>query len=395
MVTCLALLAPRMARAQMGGGGLSASDFSFYLESFDPGRKQWVQMTPTQQSYFFNRARCECAGEVSNYSGHVRIVIQPAANTPQKITTLLSMNGVPMGDGRLYAGSNGVNCLNPDAYVGSIAGDCTNLLDPASFTESFPLTEFLSKRVYDSPPIPVAWLYGSTRSCGATGTCDATRTCTTAFSSLRVYFWARTTGNNYPDATDLSFLVNLAGEVPYSPSNVAAVGGNESLVVNWSWPAGISPSADANFLGVQIFCQREPGAQAFKTGTYAPAYMTSALLCPDVAPATAASGAFGNFDPKYLCSGLLPATATSHRLTGLQNGIAYRVGVAAIDRYGNISEISDVVSAIPNLSSTPTDHIVLASGCSYSPSGPHGSGRGLACLGLLAIGLFFVVRRRR
>lgn len=66
-----------------------------------------------------------------------------------------------------------------------------------------------------------------------------------------------------------------------------------------------------------------------------------------VAAATNAGAPFSNLDPKYLCSGLIPAASTSHRITGLQNGIPYGIGVAAVDRYGNIGAIASVVYGTP------------------------------------------------
>jgi MYXO-CTERM domain-containing protein len=405
VLTCLALLAPGAAWAQMGGSsgtaGLSTSDFTFYLELYDSSQKVWAPMNATQQQYFFNRARCECVGDASNYSGHVKIAIQPASGTAQKIQTLLAANDVSMGAGRLYAGSNAINCLGPQEYVGDISAFCTNLLDPSNYNQSFPMTEFMSKRVYESPPIPVAWIYGSETSCGASRTCDATSVCASPLESQTIFLWVQTTGNNYPDTTELSFSLNLNGELQYGPTNVTAVGDNASLVVDWSWPAGITPSADPNFLGVQVFCQREPGVQVFPSGTYAPSYLTAASLCPNAVPATSVYGAFANLDPRYLCSGLLPSAATSYRIPYLQHGIAYSVGVAAVDRYGNINGIADVVSATPTASATPdaseapTAQIVYSAGCSCSLTDGPGSGRGIACFGFLAIGLFWRIRRRR
>ncbi|HEY5283888.1 MAG TPA: MXAN_2562 family outer membrane beta-barrel protein, partial [Polyangia bacterium] len=105
----------------------------------------------------------------------------------------------------------------------------------------------------------------------------------------------------------------------------------------------------SSFWGVQIFCHRAD-SQVYADGTYSPAYTTAKMLCPDTAPTTSSyGGAFSDLDKKYLCSGLLPPTTTSYRIEGLQNGITYGVGVAAIDKFGNISAIypADVHYAEP------------------------------------------------
>ena len=58
-------------------------------------------------------------------------------------------------------------------------------------------------------------------------------------------------------------------------------------------------------------------------------------------------GDLSSLDPRFLCSGLIPSNTTSYRITGLQNGIDYGVGVAAVDKFGNISAISGPVYRMP------------------------------------------------
>jgi hypothetical protein len=377
----------------MGTQGLSTSDFAFYFESYDPAQEAWVRMNPTQQQYFFNRARCECNGDATNFSGYVKLAIVPSTGTPQKIQTLLQDNLVSTGAGRLYAGMDGVDCLVPTAYVTGLSSICTNLLDPSDYTAGFPMTVFLSQRMYESPPIPVAWLYNSLAkpACGAGGTCDATSTCATTSTSQSIYFWAQTSASPYPDRSDLSVALTLVGRVPYTPTGVTATPGNEALVVNWGWPSSISPQADSSFLGVQLFCQREADAQVFAAGEFAQSYMTSASLCPNAVPSTSPNGPFGNLDPRYLCSGLLPPTTTSHRITGLQNGIPYGVGIVAVDKFGNVSELSTIAYATPDSSISAPRFGSQGSSCELT--GRHG--RPGPFSSLLGIGLIVALLRRR
>ena len=142
--------------------------------------------------------------------------------------------------------------------------------------------------------------------------------------------------------------MSLVGDVPVAPADVVANGGNEALEVSWDW-GGLNIAADPTISGVQIFCQRAGDTQVFATGSFSPAYQTPAMLCPNSSTAAAATAGrpFSNFDPKYLCSGLIPSTATSYRIKGLQNGINYSVGVAAVDKFGNIGANASVVYGMP------------------------------------------------
>jgi hypothetical protein len=106
----LVILATFHAHAQ-SATPLAASDFTYHLQYYDLSQQTWVQMTPTEQAYFFNRARCECASDTTNFTGYFRVAIVPAANTAGKVRTLLDMNLAGAGTARLYAGSNRVCAL--------------------------------------------------------------------------------------------------------------------------------------------------------------------------------------------------------------------------------------------------------------------------------------------
>lgn len=344
---------------QSGSSPLSPTDFTAHFESWDGS--SWAQMSSAQQQYFFSRARCECDRDPK---AEVKIVIVPGASTPAKIANNLSNSLTATGgNGRLYAGNASINCLMPSAYNSGLDASCTNLYVPDpngspsfdGWSTSFPMTIFETSSSFTSNPIPVAWLYNSFAfpTCGYASTCDSTRMCGTTSVALPILFWAQTVDSTNPDITDNSTALlsaSLVGMVPYAPAAVTVEGGNQALNVSWTWFSGINPAADSNFLGVQIFCQRGTDSPVFADGLFSPAYMTAAMLCPDTAPATSSyGGAFSQLDPKYLCSGLIPPTANSYSIKGLQNESSYGVGVAAIDKFGNISAISpaDVVYATP------------------------------------------------
>jgi hypothetical protein len=356
VASCLALLAGSRAFAQGGAGGtisasaLTASDFTFRFEAWDKDQKDWVLLNDTQAMYFFNRARCECNGDATDHTGEVVIAIQPSSNTEQKVRQNLAANGVNAGGARLYVGGSNYNCLSP-GIVG-VDTHCLNLMDPSRYDAEIPggISSISSVKVWESNPIPVAWLFGSAQDpmCGpgGGGSCDATTSCANAATKRILYLWAETGGTGTPDSADIKKEINVVGEVDFTPTDVAAEGGNEALEVSWDWAAGQNPSASSSiFLGVQIFCVRGPDLQVFKDKTFYPSYMTAVTTCSSVVGT--GTGTLAEYDPKFLCSGLLPSTSKSHRITGLQNDIYYGIAVAAVDKYFNVSTLSSLVYAKP------------------------------------------------
>ena len=381
-----ALLGARPASAQNATGGtiglgtggtvgttsLAASDFTIFYEKYDG--KNWVQLNSVDQQYFFNQARCQCDQDPM---GEFKIVIQPAAGAGQKVQTLLEANLTGgQGVGRLFAGAVGVDCLtasNP-VYGGSLAGYCTNLLDPGNYPGfSFGMALFGNVNVYESPPIPVAYLFNSLTS-ACTNSCDSTALCSTMNTQTNIQFWAQTNSGLGPDFDPgPTATVSLVGYVPVTPTDVVADSGNGVLQVSWDW-GGVNIATDTTLSGVQIFCQGSAGTQIFPTGSFGAAYQTPATLCPNntkaVTAAAQVGGPFSNFDPKYLCSGLIPAASTSYRITGLQNGTIYSVGVAAVDKFGNIGANSKVAYAVPGAGTGGTGGASGTGGAGGAVRGP-------------------------
>ncbi len=418
----LITLASRVASAQVDAGAvdggtpdgaaatpaLSSTDFTLSIEHYDPLQGSWIPLTPADQTFFFDRARCECGQDTNNFTGSVKIAIAASATAVQKIQVLLAANLMASGDARLYAGGSAVNCLIPSSIVSTdaLSSYCLNLLDPSSYTASIPggMTVFLTQRKWESPPIPVAWLFNATQApvCNSLQSCNQSNACGSTLAETTIFFWAQTSQGTAPDRSDLSFPLQLRGQVAYAPADVTVEAANEAIVVQWGWQLGINPAADASFLGVQLFCQRGQSDQVFVSGTYAPAFTTSALLCPNAAPVPASPLAFADFDPRYLCSGLLSPTTTSYRIPGLQNGVRYGVGVAAVDKYGNLNP-AGVVYQVPNGSDASLD--ASAGAVDGGVGGAGGGGCALAGgpsprdawmgLGLLVLGALWFGRTRR
>ena len=396
VITSAALLAAGGASAQVGGGALSASDFTISFEAYNGSR--WVQMTSAQEQYFFNRARCQCDQDPS---GEFKIVVRPAPGAGQKIQVQLQ-NSLTGGQGvaYLFAGTAGYDCLSPGSIVGGNLGTvCTNLVAPDSgypgklFTT---MANFGNVNFVESAPIPVAYLFNSlgNPACGSNGTCDSAARCDTTNTQTNIQFWAQTNSSIGPDFDPgPPAAVALVGYVPVTPVHVTVEAGNQALNVSWDW-GSVNVATDTTLAGVQLFCQRDTDTEVFSPGSFAAAYLTPAILCPATATARATGGPFSDLDPKYLCSGLIPAASTSHRITGLQNGIPYGVGVAAVDKYGNIGPISDVVYNLPNAAAGGSDSATFGSGCSFDVRGRHERSEDLPSLWLAVMTLAFVRRRR-
>ena len=405
------LLAAGHANAQGTGAGgtlgttaaakLVSSDFTIYLQKYNNG---WVQMNSVEQTYFFNRARCECNGDVKNYSGYFRIAIQPQAATADKIRQLLNQNVTGTGSARLYAGSGTiVNCLSPPAATASFSSYCVNLIDPNDTTGTAGIDGGMSAlaatKVWYSQPIPVANLFNALTSPVCSGSaCDSTANCDTPSAQVSIFFWAQTGSQQVADMQDSSLAINLVGKSAFLPVVQPAVGGNHAVTVNWSWPNGLSPAGNAAFMGVQIFCVRGADTQVFNPNPFGASFMTASRTCENIVPASSSTG-IAALDPDFLCSGLLPSTTSSYRIRGLQNDIWYGVGVAAIDKYQNASVVSDLVYAQPVSTVDFYGEYRLAGGddkggfCALA----RGHGRpGLLTLAFLeGLGLALLVHRRR
>jgi hypothetical protein len=411
VIAVTAMARPSLADTGTGsttGTPLSASDLPLYVESYDKDQKAWVQMNATTQQFFFNRARCECAADETDWTGSFKVAVLPSTTAANKIQSLLATNLVSTGSARLYAGNNGANCLQVSgtALGNNLSSYCLNLLDPTQWATGIQggMTSF-EGRVWESSPIPVSWLVNAAQIpvCSSPESCNDTNKCASASVTQNIYLWAQTSSGTAPDSglDSLSISVSLVGAVAYTPANIKVEGGNNALKVKWGWAGGLNPSsASGAFLGVQLFCRRAGQYQVFKDKSFTPAYKTSAMLCPGHAPASTANLAFDQMNPSFLCSDLIPSTSSEYRITGLQNGISYDVGVAAIDRYGNVSPITDAdvvpgtpIPTVDFYSAYRSDDGAATGGfCTIAKT--HRKQSAALMLGLVGLGMLLARRRR-
>jgi hypothetical protein len=146
--------------------------------------------------------------------------------------------------------------------------------------------------------------------------------------------WALVTfsgDTTYDIATTLAVSIDLAPPPPPDPDSIEVTGGNEALVTTWTpVDAAITP----DILGYQLLCDRGGALQVFPTGSFATEYGTcNKTTLPDDGLDAHIRGLDGNF----VCSPLLSALVSSHRIKILENGVTYGVGVVAIDSHHNAS----------------------------------------------------------
>jgi len=330
LVTLLGLSAALWASpglAQTGGtsgtaGDLTTSDFTLILQRQDGD--SWVDLATTDAATYLNQARCECPTPM-------QVLVQMASGSRSKLTTLTS----PAANARLYVG---YNCAQLNTAVVPNAPQCAN---SQIGTTLVGLSDFSANGSW-TVPTTVAELFSATTNCQQT-------------LPTTVWLWIDSLGVGAPDSgvsgsSAPSLPISLDGTPPLAPNGITAEGGDEALVVSWTSVANTSDLA-----GYLVFCMRGDGLQVFKPSFYSSQYMTSQTQCSIVTPPTlpafvSAAGKttaiedmaptfFQNLDSNYLCSGLLSPTQTSARISILQNGIDYTVGVASVDTHGNASPI--------------------------------------------------------
>jgi MYXO-CTERM domain-containing protein len=193
-------------------------------------------------------------------------------------------------------------------------------------------------------------------------------------------------------------------------------GADQSLRASWSDVSANTP----DLAGYLIFCMRGD-LQVFNPSFYNYQYMTGLTTCGFGAPMASgldpmvsiagnttateidAPREFQTLDPNFLCSGRLSPSETSFRLRTLQDGIAYTVGVAAVDLKGNVSPIRKAfvqspiagVDPLPDPDAGTTDAGAMKLGSSGCDGHIAQTDRSpIAWMALLGLALALRLRRR-
>jgi hypothetical protein len=329
---------PGLAQDQLVPGttglGLRKEDFSIRLLRGE------TPLTEFEQKYFFNRARCECETTL-------QIEIRLSAAGRAKLGTQNKSGSLDV-----IAGSS--DCVSQDKSVRASAS-CTALRDTANLNDLVNGDLIVDTTVKE--------LFRPSKDAAVDCTREATR-------SIYLLVDAEKDGSlDLADTSAPQVPLDLDGAGPKAPSEVKVRGGNGAIEVSWKAADGTLGLA-----GHVLFCSRGGDTAVYAKSGYDDQFSTSAALCPGkvtgalvtAEPASAelpvqfalagdaegdgipgpAPAAFTRLDPDFLCSDLL-TTQTSKRLTGLQNGVPYLVGVAAVDKSGNASPITSAYMQVP------------------------------------------------
>jgi hypothetical protein len=157
----------------------------------------------------------------------------------------------------------------------------------------------------------------------------------------------------FDNQTDYSIskTVKADARAPELPTGFRAFGGDESILITWT-----PPVTTTDVYAYQALCARaEDDTPARTSGRPDQRYMTALRLCgldktidlgqgTEIAtsedmpgdPVTLPEG-LKNLDPSFLCGEAFSPTATSIRIDGLENGVAYKVVLLSVDKFQNAS----------------------------------------------------------
>jgi len=330
-VLMVVLAASRVASAQGTGSGSGSSTLpdgstisfdKLYLH--ENGNTQFAEPKTLPDSLwnYFNLAHCQCGKEMPNF-------------VESTFGYLLTLQGATM--------------QNPNAlqiWVGSACDvDTTRLMT--------------CRQLPDQNVLPISSIQATNGTTRTIPIYDAMNPemgaadCAKRAQSATV--WAIADGNG--DGT-LDFFVsksvNTDSLPPPLPTNFRAAGGEGAIEITWTPPIDTSDT-----YAYQALCARaDTNGPAIATGRPPRRYQTASTLCglaqsidlgmgtavPGAANAPDAGGpltladfplAMADLDPEFLCGEVFNPTATSMRISGLSNGVAYKVILLAVDKFQN------------------------------------------------------------
>jgi MYXO-CTERM domain-containing protein len=209
----------------------------------------------------------------------------------------------------------------------------------------------------------------------------------------------------FADASAPKLAIHLDGQGPPPPTDIKVTPGNEALSVSWTNGGLVDdqngyvvfcsradlPVFSPSFYNTDQFATEKTACHMATTPTKSALTVAATAAAASSATVIPAPDAFQQPNPDFVCSSLI-TTGTDFRIKGLQNGIPYVVGVAAVDAAGNASPASTalVQAPVPTVGFYDAYRAAggQASGCSYG-----GGSAGGAALLVLALGLGW--RRRR
>jgi hypothetical protein len=178
----------------------------------------------------------------------------------------------------------------------------------------------------------------------------------------------------------LSVPLTLGGPGPSGPTDVKTVSADKGLLVSWT-----AKGDGSTLLGHQVLCSPGPSTPSRAW------YDTCGVSRPD-----GGTGPFDSFDPKFVCSELIPVGTNSTRVHGLENGRAYQIAVVAVGLDATPSAPSAIAEGTPEPTVGFGDLYGqdggTATGCAV---GGGGLGRGAILTAIAGLLLAWRWRRRR
>jgi len=329
-------VAPLLVALVAGGGvaeaaPLGQADVALALYVSQDG-STWSPLEASALAGFFGPHQCLCPDPLL-----VQLQLTASGQTNLGNSTLTA--SFLLGD----------NCLTLPAGCASLG------------TVSFSATESAPSPTFDSGLVFQAAAGGAAVTCGS-------------LTPSQTTLWAVLAQDETPLPFAPALVLPVVTKTLPAPTAVRAEPANEGLRVSWKAPADASLVA-----GYQVLCL--PAPEVAERAGYESCGLTAVSASPVLTPA----------DASQLCSASVPATTTSIRLEGLENGTLYTVGVVAIDPSGGVSPVSPTAQAIPQTTLGFYERYReaggVATGCALASS-THTRGASLLlaafCLGFLA-----------
>ncbi|HSS00829.1 MAG TPA: MXAN_2562 family outer membrane beta-barrel protein, partial [Kofleriaceae bacterium] len=160
----------------------------------------------------------------------------------------------------------------------------------------------------------------------------------------------------------LSTTIKVDSKPPDLPTAYRAFGGDESILISWT-PPDSTTDVDA----YQVLCARADTGEPGVSDPPDPRYQTAQSLCgmgPGLALGDGQPVANGGdpvalkdlpdelqaLNPMFLCGDVQSSTATSIRVQGLENGVAYKVVFLTVDKFWNVrgTFFTSTVTPVPS-----------------------------------------------
>jgi hypothetical protein len=392
-VTLLVMLAAsRVANAQgttLPNGSSIVFD-KLYIQEDEDSELDEPRVFPDSLWNYFNLAHCQCGKAQPDFDeskfGYL-VLLQNPSTTPLTPDRAL----------QFWVGSrcDTTDIRMRDAMCFQIEEEAINSINSISqangFNVEIPVYEFMTPmQPMQSPAAPTA-------------NCTLTEQDSTLWAAAAIM-----------DGSTLDYFVSETiktdSRAPELPTNFRASGGDSAVEISWD-----APLSTVDTYAYQALCARADNDMPGKaTGRPERRYQTALGLCGldesvDLGAGTALPPAEGevpvtlpeglqNLEPAFLCGEAFSATATGLRITGLENGVPYKVVLLTVDRFQNAAGtfFTRTVTPVPSIDFWEDIHdrgsTVEGGFCTVARgAGNRGQLAGVACL----LATAWWVRRRR